>query len=143
MGSLAGEIQNPGRNYPIVIGILIPTTVLYAAYPLMVALSLNDDRGVYTAGYFQTSATELTGPWLGIGFVVGACFSFVGTYVGEVIVCERSVAVLAEKWLAKANRKARFTGRSRVLRYLLTENGTGVAPLYISFVRMSLSAAPC
>ena len=71
MGSLAGEIQNPGRNYPIVIGILIPTTVLYAAYPLMVALSLNDDRGVYTAGYFQTSATELTGPWLGIGFVVG------------------------------------------------------------------------
>ena len=53
MGSLAGEIENPAQTYPIAIMVLVPTTIVIAVYPLLVALSLNDDRAVYEAGYFK------------------------------------------------------------------------------------------
>lgn len=84
LGSLAGEVKDPKRTYPLVIAILIPMVAVFCVWPLAVSLSLDDDRFNYVPGYFNVMATQLAGKWLGVLFVIGAFFSFIGLYLAQV-----------------------------------------------------------
>lgn len=84
LGSLAGEVINPSKSYPKVITVLIPMVTIIIVWPLAVSVSLDPNRANYKAGHFEQSATALCGNWLGILFVLGACFSFVGLYNAQV-----------------------------------------------------------
>jgi len=130
LGALAGEIKEPSKSYPIVIVILVPLVTLFIVMPLMVSLSIDSSRENYEPGHFDTLATQLCGDWLGILFVAGATCCFIGLYNAQIIVCERSVAAFLAP---KAGHLADHHPKSRVLGYLLKENGTGVAPIFILF----------
>ena len=128
LGSLAGEVKDPGRTYPIVVLTLIPAVIVLYVWPIAVAVSLDPNRTRYVPGHFTAVAVELSGEWLGNCFLAGAAVCFIGNYNADIIVCERSVAAFAEPYtVAYLNHKRRGV----VTRYLLTENGTGVAPVYI------------
>jgi hypothetical protein len=60
--------------------------------PVMVSVSIDNDRNNYGAGHFDYLATELCGDWLGVFFTIGATCCFIGLYNAQVIVCERSMA---------------------------------------------------
>eukprot|EP00040_Diaphanoeca_grandis_P027243 m.154614 g.154614 ORF g.154614 m.154614 type:complete len:499 (+) comp30898_c0_seq1:235-1731(+) len=128
LGALAGEIKDPKKTYPIVMAILIPVSTLTIAWPVAVSLSIDSNRSHYDVGYFNELAARELGAWIGYAFVVGAIFAFVGLYNAQIMVCERSLAAFGEdEMIAYLDRKK----RSAVTRYLFTENGTGVAPIYI------------
>lgn len=130
LGSLAGEVSDPSKAYPTVVALLVPLVSIYVMMPVMVAISLDNNRSNYEAGHFDQLASDLAGDWLGWAFIWGACFSFIGLYNAQMIVCERSVAAfLAKPALALG---ARHKG-NRLLGWLVTENGTGVAPVFIVF----------
>lgn len=128
IGALAGEIKDPKATYPIVVSILIPMVMAIYIWPVAVAVSLDNDRSNYVSGHFGDLAKDLCGRWLDISFVVGAAFCFVGNYNAQIIVCERSIAVFGEEAAQDYLQRKR---RNVVTRYLLQENGTGVAPVYI------------
>lgn len=76
--------MTPSKTYPRVIALLIPVVTTFIVWPLAVSLSLDQDRANYEAGHFGQLATEMCGNWLGIMFVLGAFFSFVGLYNAQV-----------------------------------------------------------
>jgi len=130
LGALAGEIKDPKKTYPIVIGILIPMATITIVWPVAVSLSIDNNRTHYQVGYFNTLAEDLLGAWIGWAMTIGAVFSFIGLYNAQIMVCERSLAAFAEDSVSEyLNRRK----RSVITRYLLQENGTGVAPFYIIF----------
>lgn len=129
LGALAGEVKNPSRTFPLVIVIMMPLVATLNIWPLAVSVSIDDDRANYKAGHFDKLATELAGEWLGISFVIGAFFCNVGLYNAQVVVCERSLAASTSTEIDRLLR----TSTWRVTKYLLTENGTGVAPIFIIF----------
>ena len=105
-----------------------PCSLADVVMPVMIAISLDGNRTNYDAGHFDKLASDLAGDWLGWGFVWGAFVSFVGLYNAQTIVCERSVAAfLAKPALALGARHK----KNRLLGWLVTENGTGVAPVFI------------
>eukprot|EP00041_Stephanoeca_diplocostata_P025388 m.661964 g.661964 ORF g.661964 m.661964 type:complete len:706 (-) comp22738_c0_seq8:2500-4617(-) len=132
LGALAGEVIDPSKSYPKVITVLIPVVTIVIVWPLAVSVSLDQTRANYKAGHFEQSATALCGDWLGVMFVLGAFFSFVGLYNAQVVVCERSMAASLAQNLAGCVAGGN-TDTSCVARYLCTANGTGVAPVYILF----------
>eukprot|EP00041_Stephanoeca_diplocostata_P011130 m.180609 g.180609 ORF g.180609 m.180609 type:complete len:581 (-) comp18426_c0_seq1:220-1962(-) len=138
LGSLAGEVMTPSKTYPKVIALLIPVVTTFIVWPLAVSLSLDQDRANYDAGHFGQLATSLCGNWLGIMFVLGAFFSFIGLYNAQVVVCERSLAAS----LSQNVDDYFFSGAppSCLVGYLFAANGTGVAPVYILFNAVVSSA---
>lgn len=127
LGSLAGEVDNPRRVYPIVTLSLIPTVALFCIAPLAVSVSIDSNRTHYHAGHFDSIATSLVGDWLGVSFVVAACLSQIGLFNGDMVVAERSMASVFDTYIHGEDAQWGMT------RYLLIENGTGVAPIYIVF----------
>eukprot|EP00041_Stephanoeca_diplocostata_P022980 m.557236 g.557236 ORF g.557236 m.557236 type:complete len:494 (-) comp22189_c2_seq19:333-1814(-) len=139
IGTLAGEVKNPARSYKIALVVLIPVTLIFALWPLAVSVSMDSDRNNYGNGYFEELASRLAGKWLGYGYLIGAIASFFGLLASSLVVCERTLSAFvnprnksADTSLnaATANSSA-YVGRNRLVRYLLIENGTGVAPVYI------------
>jgi hypothetical protein len=122
------QVKDPTATYPIVIALLIPISLITVAWPLAVSISIDTNRTNYIPGHFNDLAEEECGEWLRYAFVIGATFSFVGLYNAQIIVCERSVAQPFEGMIDAYLIKKR---RSAVTRYLLSENGTGVAPIFI------------
>jgi len=127
LGSLAGEVDNPQRVYPIVALTLVPAVAMLCIAPIAVAFSVDGNRSHYEAGHFDTVATDLVGDWLGVSFVVAACVSQVGLFNGDMVVAERSLASFFDPQLAALGRGHTWA----ITRYLLVENGTGIAPVYI------------
>eukprot|EP00040_Diaphanoeca_grandis_P021267 m.113253 g.113253 ORF g.113253 m.113253 type:complete len:524 (-) comp28258_c0_seq1:51-1622(-) len=127
LGCLAGEVHNPSRTYPLVIVIIIPLVALLNIWPLAVSLSMDQDRFNYEAGHFDELASQLLGDWLGYAFVIGAVFCNVGLYNAQILVCERSLAAMLDTYVRAYRAKASW----KLSKYLLSENGTGVAPIFI------------
>ena len=130
IGALAGETVDPARAYPLIIALLVPLITLFIVLPLLVSVSIDATRSEYHPGHIDHLATELCGDWLGILFIMGAFCCYIGLYNARMIVCERSMAAFLGESVAELS--ARYPER-RVLKYLLTENGLGVAPVFIIF----------
>lgn len=177
LGSLAGEVREPQRNYPIVALGLVPLVGLVNIWPLAVSISRDNNRTNYDAGHFDELSTELCGEWyvasahsfypratcilpstpllsppsksihpgklrlnsmtltaltlqscrLSTFFVIGSCVSNIGLFNGDMVVCERSLASFVDPYIDRYTKK----DKNIVVRYLFTENGTGIAPVYI------------
>lgn len=143
LGSLAGEVKDPSRTYFVAIFVLVPAVIVFSVWPLAVSLAIDSDRLNYEAGYFSTLATDLAGSWLGYFFQAGACASFLGLFAAQTVVCERSLAACVQPVPHDQEDEEPaplYTGANPVLRYLLIENGTGIAPVYILFNAVILSA---
>jgi amino acid transporter len=129
LGSLAGEVKDPQRVYPIVALTLVPVVTLLCIAPLAVAVSIDPNRTHYVAGHFDTVATSLVGDWLGVCFIIAACVSQIGLFNGDMVVAERSLASFFDGHLLQVGGDRRW----RLTRFFVEENGTGVAPIYIVF----------
>ena len=86
IGSLASEVKEP-RTYRNALLILIPVVACMNCLPFVVALSVDDTKENYVAGYFVDVSREFRhsggyGGWLEYALIVGAICSFVGMYVG-------------------------------------------------------------
>ncbi len=81
LSTVAGDIDNPRKNYPKALAIMIPTITLVYLIPTVISLSVVGTEGVeWTAGAFTTIAEEVAGRWLGLFLSGAAIVSAVGLF---------------------------------------------------------------
>lgn len=81
LSTVAGDIDNPRKNYPKALAITIPMITLIYLIPTVVALAVvGTDDVEWTAGAFTVIAESVGGRWLGLFLSFGAIVSAVGLF---------------------------------------------------------------
>jgi len=104
LSTVAGDIENPRRNYPLALAISIPLITLVYLIPTVVSLAVvGSDDVEWTAGAFTTIAEEVGGRWLGLMLSVGAIVSAVGLFSAWMMSYSRiPFALAADGYLPRA-----------------------------------------
>mmetsp|Transcript_8229 Transcript_8229/g.22832 ORF Transcript_8229/g.22832 Transcript_8229/m.22832 type:complete len:486 (-) Transcript_8229:39-1496(-) len=83
-GSYSGEVDNPGKNFPL--AMLWGVIFVVAGYfvPLLIAIGAADfDREAWTDGFLAQVATDIGGTWLGAWTVFAAAISNIALFQAE------------------------------------------------------------
>lgn len=81
LSTVAGEIDNPRRNYPKALAISIPLITLIYLLPTLVSLSVVGSTDIeWTAGAYNVVAEAVAGKWLGVFMTIGALVSAIGLF---------------------------------------------------------------
>jgi amino acid transporter len=81
LSTVAGDIDNPRKNYPKALAICIPMITLIYLIPTVVSLAVVGTADVeWTAGAFTFVAEEIGGRWLGLFLSGAAIVSAVGLF---------------------------------------------------------------
>jgi amino acid transporter len=81
LSTVAGDIDNPRRNYPRALAITIPMITMIYLIPTLVSLSVAGTTDIeWTAGAFTVIAEEVGGRWLGLFLSVAALVSAIGLF---------------------------------------------------------------
>lgn len=97
LSTVAGEIENPKRDYPRALVILIPAITLIYLLPTLVALAVGGTDDIeWTAGAFNVIAENVAGHWLGVLMTFGAIISAIGLYSAWLLQYSRIPSSLAE-----------------------------------------------
>ncbi|MFN8457172.1 MAG: APC family permease [Anaerolineae bacterium] len=103
VSTVAGEMENPKRNYPRALVITLPLVTLAYLLPVVGGLAASPDWAGWTAGYFPEVAAALAGPWLGAWLAIGGLISAVGLFSAIMMSISRVPFVMAEDgYLPKA-----------------------------------------
>src|SRR6267142_3872952 len=70
VSSVAEEVENPQRNYPIALAIVVPLSMATYFLPTMFSLAALGDWQKWHTGYFSGAAALIGGPWLGFGIAI-------------------------------------------------------------------------
>ena len=107
-GALAAaseEIVDPQRNYPRVLAIFLPLSVLVYVVPLVVGLAVTPDWRSWEVGQLNLTALALGGTGLMVAMLVAAQLANVGLFNGELLVMSRMPYAMARdgllpRWLS-------------------------------------------
>lgn len=110
ISTIAGEMEQPRRDYPR--ALLISVVVIAGVYavPSVVAMALlGTENFQWTAGAWSTAAAQIAGPWLGTFVSAMGMVSAIGLYAALVLVYSRVPFVMGQdgylpKVLMKTNR---------------------------------------
>jgi amino acid transporter len=81
LSTVAGDIDNPRKNYPKALAITIPAITLIYLIPTVISLAVvGTDDVEWTAGAFTLVAEEVAGKWLGLVLSLAAIVSAVGLF---------------------------------------------------------------
>ncbi len=84
LSTIAGDVDNPRKNYPRALAITIPMITLIYLIPTVISLSVIGTGKTanleWTAGAFTTVAERVGGRWLGIGLALAAVVSAIGLF---------------------------------------------------------------
>jgi amino acid transporter len=102
LSTIAGEIENPRRNYPLSLAISIPLITLCYLLPVLAGLAASTDWQAWTAGYFPTLAGNLGGEWLKVWLTIGGLVSAIGLFSALLLSVSRVPFVMAtDGWMPK------------------------------------------
>ena len=97
LSTVAGEIENPRRDYPRALAITIPMITLIYLLPTIVSLAvLGPNEVEWTAGAYNLVAESVAGKWLGTFLTIGALISAIGLYSAWLLQYSRIPSSLAE-----------------------------------------------
>jgi amino acid transporter len=97
LSTVAGEIENPRRDYPRALAITIPAITLIYLLPTLVSLAvLGPNEVEWTAGAYNLVAESVAGKWLGTFLTIGALISAIGLYSAWLLQYSRIPSSLAE-----------------------------------------------
>jgi len=111
VGSLAAEVHDPGRDFPLAMVVTIALVTLVYILPLAVAIGIDSDARddeweEWTDGHFARIATDHVGDWLSAWITLGGALSAVGL-LNTLLCTSARVAVSAARlrvlpaWLGK------------------------------------------
>ena len=96
LSTVAGEVENPRRTFPIALAIMIPAITLVYVLPVLAGMAGGTDWQAWTAGYFPVVGGNLAGPWLQALMVFGGLISAVGLFSALLLSVTRIPFVLAQ-----------------------------------------------
>lgn len=104
ISTIAGEMDDPRRNYPraLLISVLLISGV-YVVPPLVALALVGTENFEWTSGAWSTAAEQIVGPWLGQFTSAMGMVSAVGMYAALVLVYSRVPFVMGlDGYLPKA-----------------------------------------
>jgi amino acid transporter len=72
LSTVAGEVENPQRNYPLALACVIPLSMVTYFLPTATSLAALNNWQDWRGGYFPTAAQLVGGPWLGVWMTLAA-----------------------------------------------------------------------
>eukprot|EP01012_Entosiphon_sulcatum_P040090 TRINITY_DN5372_c0_g1_i1.p1 TRINITY_DN5372_c0_g1~~TRINITY_DN5372_c0_g1_i1.p1 ORF type:complete len:490 (-),score=39.69 TRINITY_DN5372_c0_g1_i1:122-1567(-) len=130
LGTIAGQVKDAPKAYPKAVVLLMIMTVIATVWPLLVALSMDDDRLNYDSAEFARLAKELAGPWLTWVFSVGAIISCFGGYNAAVLTSEHTMSFFFDTHCLP-HCPPSWNSRDYINALLFNKERTGVAPFHI------------
>jgi amino acid transporter len=97
LSMVAGEIENPRRNYPRAIAIVLPLVAIGYLLPLAVALAGAGSTAAWRLGYFVDVGRHLGGPTLGLALAAGGAISAFSIFDAAMLWVSRMPYVLARE----------------------------------------------
>ena len=96
LSSVAQEVENPRRNYPLALAIVIPMSIATYFLPTLASLAALGNWQDWKDGYFTTAATLLGGPVLGLTITLAAMIANVSLLNATVLATTRMPFAMAE-----------------------------------------------
>jgi amino acid transporter len=96
VSSVAEEVENPQRNYPIALAVVVPVSMATYFLPTMLSLAALGDWQKWHTGYFSDAAALIGGPWLGFSITVAAMIGNVSLLNATVLTSTRMPSTMAE-----------------------------------------------
>jgi amino acid transporter len=91
----AAEVQNPGRAFPLALGIAVPLCALSYIVPTFAALAANGDWQDWGESHYMTAAAKIGGPALGAAMALGGMVSNAGILMVTILGQSRLPLLLA------------------------------------------------
>ena len=100
LSTIAGEVENPRRTFPLALVVSIPLITLCYVLPVLAGMAGGTDWQAWTAGYFPVVAGNLAGEWLQLLMTIGGLISAVGLFSALLLSVSRIPYVVArDGWL--------------------------------------------
>jgi amino acid transporter len=107
VSSVAEEVDNPQRNYPRALAVVVPLSMATYFLPTMLSLAALGDWQKWHTGYFSDAAALIGGPWLGFSMTVAAMIGNVSLLNATVLTSTRMPSTMAEDGYLPASLAAR------------------------------------
>jgi amino acid transporter len=107
VSSVAEEVDNPQRNYPRALAVVVPLSMATYFLPTMLSLAALGDWQKWHTGYFSDAAALIGGPWLGFAMTMAAMIGNVSLLNATVLTSTRMPSTMAEDGYLPAALSAR------------------------------------
>jgi len=94
--SVANEVENPQRNFPRALAIVVPLSIAGYFLPTVFSLAALGDWQNWHTGYFSVAARLIGGPWLGFAITLAALVGNVALLNATVLTSTRMPSSMAE-----------------------------------------------
>jgi amino acid transporter len=96
VSSVAEEVENPQRNYPIALAIVVPLSMATYFLPTMFSLAALGNWQSWHTGYFPEAAHLIGGPWLGFAMTIAAMITNLSLLNATILTSTRMPSTMAE-----------------------------------------------
>ena len=96
VSSVAEEVENPQRSYPIALAVVIPLSIATYFLPTMFSLAALGNWEKWHTGYFSDAARLIGGPWLGLAITIAALITNLSLLNATVLTSTRMPSTMAE-----------------------------------------------
>lgn len=96
MSSVAEEVENPQRNYPLALALVVPLSMATYFIPTLLSLAALGNWQEWHTGYFSEAAKLIGGPWLGFWMTMAAAVTNISILNATVLTGTRMPSAMAE-----------------------------------------------
>jgi len=96
LSTVAEEVDNPRRNYPLALAIVVPMSIATYFLPTFASLAALNNWQDWGSGYFSEAARLIGGPWLAISITLAAVIANVCLLNSTVLATTRMPFAMAE-----------------------------------------------
>ncbi len=96
MSSVAEEVENPQRNYPLALALVVPLSIATYFLPTFLSLAALGNWQDWKTRYFSDAAALIGGPWLGFWMTVAALLTNLALLNATVVTSTRMPSSMAE-----------------------------------------------
>jgi len=96
LSTVAEEVENPRRNYPLALAIVVPLSIATYFLPTFASLATLNNWQDWNSGYFSTAAKLIGGPWLGVWMTLAAMITNASLLNATVLATTRMPFAMAE-----------------------------------------------
>jgi amino acid transporter len=94
--SVAEEVENPRRTYPLALAIVVPLSIAVYFLPTLASLAALGNWHDWHTGYFPNAAQLIGGPWLGSWMTIAAMVTNLSLLNATVLTSTRMPSTMAE-----------------------------------------------
>ena len=94
--SVAEEVENPRRTYPLALAIVVPLSIAVYFLPTLASLAALGNWHDWHTGYFPNAAELIGGPWLGSWMTIAAMVTNLSLLNATVLTSTRMPSSMAE-----------------------------------------------